>query len=174
MVDIGNEFSITVEAWDQFERLSATYKGTVHFSIESYNLSTFAPISSANAELPSEYTFTGQYFGSDIAYEIRDGNDNGLHVFNARINTPGIHYLLAKDSFTDNTYYSNPIIVQDLSDTDSRIYWGDIHTHSELSDGTGSAEHSFYYARYVACLDVYALTDHGEIMLLGLGSFDVV
>jgi hypothetical protein len=174
IVDLGSEFSITVEAWDAFERLSAIYKGTVQFSIESYNLTTFNPISITNADLPSEYTFTGQLFGSDIAYEIRDGNDNGLHVFTASINTPGIHYLLVEDSVTENTYYSNPIIVQDLSDIDSRIYWGDIHTHSELSDGTGSAAHSFYYARYIACLDVYALTDHGEIMMLGLGSFDVV
>ncbi|MHA2042848.1 MAG: hypothetical protein ACW975_13400 [Candidatus Thorarchaeota archaeon] len=65
----------------------------------------------------------------------------------------------------ENTYYSNPIIVRDLLDTDPRIYWGDLHTHSELSDGTGTAEHSFYYGRYVARLDFMALTDHGEIMM---------
>jgi hypothetical protein len=174
VVNTGSEFGITVEAWDAFERLRATYKGTVQFSIESYNLSTFIPISSTIAELPSQHTYTGQFFGSDIAYEIQDGNDNGLHVFTASISTPGIHYLLVEDSVTENSYYSNPIIVRDLQETDSRIYWGDIHTHSELSDGTGSAEHSFYYARYTACLDVYALTDHGEIMMLGLGSFDHV
>jgi hypothetical protein len=165
VVDTGSEFEITVEAWDAYERLSAIYEGTVQFSLESYNLTTYASIVSVSADLPDAYAFSGQVFGSDIAYEIRDGKDNGIHVFPATIDTPGIHYLLVEDSVTENTYYSNPIIVRDLLDTDPRIYWGDLHTHSELSDGTGTAEHSFYYGRYVACLDFMALTDHGEIMM---------
>ena len=160
-------FEITVEAWDPYERLSATYKGTVTFSIESYNLSTYEQMTSSSVDLPSSYTFTGQAYGSDIAYEIRNGRDNGIHVFSVTIETPGIHYILVEDSVTENTYYSNPIIVKEASDLDALIYWGDIHNHSELSDGTGTPEHSFYYGRYIACLDFMALTDHGEIMLFG-------
>jgi hypothetical protein len=165
LVDTGSEFEITVEAWDAYERLSAIYKGTVQFSVESYNLTTYASIQSVSVDLPDAYTFSGQTFGSDIAYEIRDGRDNGIHVFTGSIDTPGIHYLLVEDSVTENIYYSNPIIVNNLLDSDLRLYWGDVHTHSELSDGTGTAEHSFYYGRYVACLDFMALTDHGEIMM---------
>ncbi len=41
MVKINETFEITVEAWDPFERLSAVYKGTVEFSIESYNLTNY-------------------------------------------------------------------------------------------------------------------------------------
>jgi len=160
-------FEITVEAWDPYERLSATYKGTVQFSIESYNLSTFEQLASSSVDLPSDYTFTGQNFGSDIAYEIQDGRDNGRHVFSLTIDTPGIHYILVEDSFTGNTYYSNPVIVKDASELDTMIYWGDIHNHSELSDGTGTPAHSFYYARYIACIDFTSVTDHGEIMLFG-------
>ena len=166
-VAASDSFEITVEAWDPYERLSATYKGTVQFSIESYNLTTFDPLSTVLADLPSDYTFTGQHFGSDIAYEIQDGNDNGRHMFTMTIDTPGIHYLLVEDSVTGNTYYSNPIIVKNSGDFDTMIYWGDIHNHSELSDGTGTPAHSFYYARYVACIDFVAVTDHGEIMLFG-------
>lgn len=174
VVDAGSEFAITVEAWDAYERLSAVYKGTVQFSFESYSLTNYEAISSVSANLPDAYTFSGQAFGSDIAYEIRDGKDNGMHVFTAAIDTPGIHYLLVEDSVTDNTYYSNPLIVRDLLDTDQRVYWGDLHTHSELSDGTGTAEHSFYYGRYVASLDFMALTDHGEIMMWVPWSVDVL
>jgi hypothetical protein len=174
VADTGSEFEITVEAWDAYERLSAIYKGTVQFAIESYNLTTYAPILSTSANLPDDYTFSGQTFGSDIAYEIRDGKDNGMHVFTATIATPGIHYLLVEDSLTENTYYSNPIIVRDLLDSDPRIYWGDLHMHSELSDGTGTAAHSFYYGRYVACLDFMALTDHGEIMMWTPWSVDIL
>ncbi len=174
IADTGSEFEFTVEAWDAYERLSAIYRGTVHFSIESYNLTTYTSIISVSANLPDAYTFSGQSFGSDIAYEIRDGKDNGMHVFTAAIDTPGIHYILVEGSVTDNTYYSNPIIIRDLLDTDLRIYWGDIHTHSELSDGTGTAAHSFYYGRYVACLDFMALTDHGEIMMWTPWSVDIL
>ena len=52
---------------------------------------------------------------------------------------------------------SNPLVV---SATLPRILWGDLHGHSGLSDGTGTPEDYFRYARDVAALDVAALTDH--------------
>jgi hypothetical protein len=41
-----------------------------------------------------------------------------------------------------------------------RLLFGDVHGHSNLSDGTGTPEDYFRYARDVAALDVAALTDH--------------
>jgi hypothetical protein len=169
-VNTGSDFSVTVEAWDSYERLSAVYKGTVQFSVLSYNLTTFEALPSVSSSLPSTYTFSGQDFGNDMAYEIFDGRDNGLHVFTVRIDTPSICYLLVNDSVTQNTYWSNPIIVGNFPSGTPMIYWGDIHSHSGLSDGSGSPQHSYYYARYVACLDYCALTDHGEVMNLGFGT----
>jgi hypothetical protein len=171
-VNRGDIFDLMVQAWDAYERLSATYTGSILFSIESYNLSTYSQIGNPVATLPMPYTFTGQAFGSDIAYEIQDGRDNGRHVFTARIETPGIHYVLVEDPLTQNTYYSNPILVTDLTPTDPRIYWGDFHSHSEMSDGSGSPEHSYFYARHVAGLEFCALTEHAEIMMWAPGSFD--
>ena len=173
-VNTSEPFRVTVEAWDAFERLSAVYTGRVGFSIHSYNLSTYALIPNPQAILPYPYSFTGQLFGSDIAYEIKDGKDNGLHVFTVQIDTPGIHYILVTDSWTGNTYYSNPIMVDNYDSTDPLIYWGDIHSHSELSDGTGSADHSYFYARYIACLNFNALTDHGEILMFSPFSMDIL
>ena len=40
------------------------------------------------------------------------------------------------------------------------VRWADLHGHSGLSDGTGTPEDYFRYARDVARLDVVALTDH--------------
>ncbi|MHA1341367.1 MAG: DUF3604 domain-containing protein [Promethearchaeota archaeon] len=159
------QFEITVESWDKFERLSAVYKGTVNFSLVTYNLTSLEliPSNSVSAELPPAYTFTGQNIGSAWAYTINDGKDNGLHRFKMKIDTEGLHYLKVYDSITKNYYWSNPILVANyLNNQNIRLYWGDLHTHSMLSDGSGSAEHSFYYARYVAKLDFYALSDHGE------------
>jgi hypothetical protein len=41
-----------------------------------------------------------------------------------------------------------------------RVYWGDLHGHSGLSDGTGTPGDYFSYARDVSALDLVVLTDH--------------
>ena len=51
---------------------------------------------------------------------------------------------------------SNPLVVS----SGPRILWGDLHGHSNFSDGTGTPEDYFLYARDAAGLDVAALTDH--------------
>jgi hypothetical protein len=173
-VPTNHTFELTVEAWDQFERLSATYKGTVSFSMLSFNLTNNLEILSPIATLPNDYTFSGQLFGSDIAYEINDGKDNGIHIFETKIETPGIHYVLVNDSHTRNIYYSNPIMVKNHADLEKNIVWGDIHTHTELSDGTGTPEHSYYYARHIARLEFNAITDHGEILMWNPFSMDAL
>jgi len=52
---------------------------------------------------------------------------------------------------------SNPLLVAPQT---PRVLWADLHGHSNLSDGTGTPEDYFAYARDVAALDVVALTDH--------------
>lgn len=168
-VGTGEEFDLVVEAWDQFERISANYIGTVEFSIKSYNLSDFSEIDVPVASLPLDYTFSGQLLSQGIipAYYIKDGKDNGFHKFNMTISTPGIHYILVNDSFTGNTYWSNPIIVINNTNPAPKVVWGDIHTHSWLSDGSGAPENLYYYAKNIAQLEYYALTDHGEDLNVG-------
>jgi hypothetical protein len=51
----------------------------------------------------------------------------------------------------------NPILVRD---SPRRLVWGDLHGHSQMSDGTGTPDDYFSYARDIARLDVIALTDH--------------
>jgi hypothetical protein len=48
------------------------------------------------------------------------------------------------------------------------VLWGDLHGHSSLSDGTGTVQDYFEYARDVAALDVAALTDHDHWGILPL------
>jgi hypothetical protein len=43
------------------------------------------------------------------------------------------------------------------------VLWADLHGHSNFSDGTGTPEDYFRYARDVAALDVSALTDHDHV-----------
>jgi hypothetical protein len=54
---------------------------------------------------------------------------------------------------------SDPVLVR--TEPTRRIFWGDLHSHAtESFDGTG--QRPFDYARDVACLDFYALTEHAE------------
>jgi hypothetical protein len=48
------------------------------------------------------------------------------------------------------------------------VLWGDLHGHSSRSDGTGTPEDYFVYARDVSGLDVAALTDHDHWGILPL------
>jgi len=43
-----------------------------------------------------------------------------------------------------------------------KLYFGDIHGHSRLSDGTGTPEDYYFFARDVSGLDIAALTDHAD------------
>lgn len=52
---------------------------------------------------------------------------------------------------------SNPIVVKEGI---ARVRWADLHGHSQLSDGTGTPEDFFAYARNTAGLDIASLTDH--------------
>ncbi len=52
---------------------------------------------------------------------------------------------------------TNPIVVESSGPL---VRWGDLHGHSNFSDGTGRPVDYFVYARDVAALDVVALTDH--------------
>jgi hypothetical protein len=43
-----------------------------------------------------------------------------------------------------------------------RLFFGDIHGHSLMSDGSGTPEDYYRYARKVSGLDIAALTDHAD------------
>ncbi len=53
--------------------------------------------------------------------------------------------------------HSNPMLVREGA---ARILWGDLQVHTGLSDGTGTPEDAYVYARDVAALDVAVVTDH--------------
>jgi Protein of unknown function (DUF3604) len=57
---------------------------------------------------------------------------------------------------------TNPIIITE-SKTEMQLYWGDIHGHTIHSDGLGTIDEYFTFARDVASLDFSAITDHDDI-----------
>jgi hypothetical protein len=60
---------------------------------------------------------------------------------------------------------SNPLVA---TREGPRVLWADLHGHTSWSDGTGTPEDYFAYARDVARLDVASLTDHDHWGMLPL------
>jgi hypothetical protein len=72
----------------------------------------------------------------------------------------GVHRVVATARATGLRARSNPLVVLPNF---PRILWADLHGHSNLSDGTGTPDDYFRYARDVAGLDAAALTDHDHV-----------
>lgn len=55
---------------------------------------------------------------------------------------------------------SNPLEIIHKDSTEDEIFWGEIHGHSEMSDGSGRYAELYRHAHDVGCLDFAAASDH--------------
>ncbi len=97
-------------------------------------------------------------------------SDGGLRAVEIRAREKGVYRLgaSARDERGEFTAETNPLLVeQDIAP----IRWGDLHGHSNFSDGTGLPEDYLRYARDVAGLDAIALTDHDHWGMLPLDQY---
>jgi hypothetical protein len=110
---------------------------------------------------PAGAALTGRITGADDlgapeAVEIPAGR--GYVAFEVTPRTTGVLRLTARAADGRLSATSNPVVVQDDA-PDEVLLWGELHSHSHFSwDGVGHDQ--FDYARYVAGLDFYAMTDH--------------
>lgn len=164
-VELEKEFEFHVQAWDQYERLSANYDGEVEFKLLSYDLNTpNIEKFKSSADLPKDYKFKGMIIEQGLipGYKLRTlfGLDCGQHTFKATIQDLGIHYIIVEDD-QGNVAYSNPIRVYEKKPPLS-LYWGDIHGHSALCDGSGYMEEMYRFAKEVAYLDFASVSTHDD------------
>lgn len=54
------------------------------------------------------------------------------------------------------------VIFTEEFDLDWNLYFGQLHAHTDISDGVGSVEEAFQYASQVDGLDFFAVTDHSD------------
>ncbi len=112
-----------------------------------------------NAGVPQEGRFRlrSEPAGLELPPEVRlQSSDRGQAVVVGRARRAGVFRVEVggPDGLVGE---SNPVVVDPQI---RRVLWGDLHGHSQISDGTGTPEDYFRYARDVAGLDVAALTDH--------------
>lgn len=89
------------------------------------------------------------------------GRSDGNHVRveGLRIDRPGVYTVRASGG--EVTGESNPIVcVREAPDF--RLYWGDIHVHTAMSDGLLTADECYVHGRDLSALDFAAKTDHAE------------
>lgn len=119
-----------IRAEDRFGNAAESYRGTVRLS--------------GDAGLSAEHTFTE--------------NDRGVYRFEGiLLDKPGVTRLAVEDG--QISARSNPMVVH-AGPPARRVLWGDLHGHSNYSDGRGTPESYYDHARRVAVLDFAALTDH--------------
>lgn len=54
------------------------------------------------------------------------------------------------------------VIFMEEFDLDWNLYFGQLHAHTDISNGAGSVEEAFQYASQVDGLDFFAVTDHSD------------
>jgi hypothetical protein len=114
-------------------------------------------LGNAGAPVAGEIVFEDPPAGLELPDRIALASEDGGHRrVEAVARDPGVYRLRARGPGGLEAE-SNPLVVTAAG---PRILWGDLHGHSALSDGTGTPEDYFRYARDVAGLEVAALTDH--------------
>ncbi|HOX39194.1 MAG TPA: hypothetical protein PL033_14510 [Candidatus Brocadiia bacterium] len=96
--------------------------------------------------------------GSVVAQGVK--LSDGIAAIAVKVASPGPKRFRLSDGKLSGR--SNPCRALDFTPR-YRVFWGDIHGHTTISDGLGdTAEGYFAFGRDVAGLDVCALTDHGH------------
>jgi len=134
LVKIDQPFTLKLIAEDKYRNTVEHYSGTVNVYAES----------SRSKKHLAKYKFKKTHRGL-------------LTIENLRLDLEGAWRLKIEDESGLLTI-SNPIHCQ--KDDNYRLFWGELHGHTQNSDGYGSAEEYFTFARTKAALDFAAITDH--------------
>ena len=134
IVQAGKPFSMAIAAVDHSDNRAQSYTGTIRF------------VPSAKAVTVQDvYPFTP--------------SDGGAHKVRCTITQPGLYHITAEDQKSGFKKASNPITCTDTP-RKYNLYWGDIHGHGNIGDGTGTPDNFYTYARDVSGLDIATLTTH--------------
>jgi len=103
---------------------------------------------------------SGQIDGVTEADFTRESHGT-IAVPGVKVGAPGVTRVQVVDEANALMGQTNPICPE-AAPPGLSLYYGEIHSHTELSDGGGTPEDSFRWARDVEGLDFSALADHFE------------
>jgi len=93
--------------------------------------------------------------GSGLGVSLPEARNQVRLPGRVRFPEEGTHRVPVRAGAVEGT--SNPVEVRPDG---PRIFWGDPHVHTALSDGLGTMDEAYQYAREVGGLDFCALADH--------------
>ena len=133
VVATGEAFDLTLRFEDQFRNLATGSRPGVHIML-----------------------------GNKLMRRVRPGEETLLRLENFRLDTPGVYRFrvepMAASSPLESLIESNPVVAEE--NPSQRLYWGETHGHSGFSEGMGSVDGVYQFARDQARLDFMALTEH--------------
>lgn len=102
---------------------------------------------------------TGEHFSSSIAYpgSVLSKKYLGKNMINKVINDK------IKEMRDNLKYELENIDETSANQAQFNHYYGLLHSHTGYSDGTGTPDKAFTYARDMAKLDFFAVTDHSDL-----------
>jgi hypothetical protein len=104
--------------------------------------------SDPHAVLPEPYLYSSK----DDLYES--------HLFEATLRSEGHHVITVREEELGTEFSSNVIVVA-KKEPEFKLYFGDVHIHSQWSvDGRREPDYSYIYARDAMNLDFACLTEH--------------
>ncbi len=128
----GKRGRLTVAVTDAYGNPSADFRATVSLACST------SPVT-----LPAEYAFTAK--------------DAGSHTFDVIFPPGKVSRVTVRNGSMQAV--SNPVLPREAGEPG--VYFGDIHTHCEISaDAVGDPDAAYDYARRFWGLDFAALTDH--------------
>ena len=132
----GEPFTLKVAARDAYANLAAGFTGGVEISC----------IGGEIEGVPDGAAFTGEAGGL-------------LKIDGLRLRSPGTARITVTAPAAEIGGVSSPVIVTEEAPAHG-IYFGDIHCHTELSDGNGTPEEHYLHSRDAEGLDFGAISDH--------------
>ena len=148
---VGENVKMGILVLDRYNNPSVNYTGKVRFSTEQ-----------SHAILPETYSF--------------QLTDRASHLFHGRFEQPGFYWIEAIDEENGFRARSNPIQVFE-KEPKKRLYWGDLHVHTDMSSDARSDAHttstyegSYLIGRYRYFLDFMANTDHHSLADMDYGA----
>jgi len=161
LVPAGDEFAIVIRAEDEYWNTARRYTGEIEIEI----------LELAGVEFGQEMPETGMrtysvHQASKVyGWKLEDDRWVGgrSELGHARVNSPGLYALRVTGSL-ESPILPLVVVEKPASGASWRLYWGDFHGHTELSDGAGTVEDYFDFARYEAGLDIGAATDHDWLL----------
>lgn len=133
----GESFDAVISFVDQVGNAGVSFEGRVELQVP------------AGIELPKTVVFAASDAGRKTVSGV--ARSSGVYRIEAQA--------LATGAPESQILYriANPILVEAGI---PHVRWADLHGHTQLSDGTGTPDDYFRYAREIAGLDIVALTDH--------------